>query len=327
MFDISALDKVRIGVLGDLALDIHWYADMTKSELSRETPHYPLPVYKEEVTPGAAGNVAANLAALDLKTVSVCGVLGDDWRGDLMKKTFDGLNIDRTWLITEPGRVTNTYCKPMRCGISDTVYEDPRIDFCAKNKLEAGSEEKIISFLKYAETELDALCVCDQFQNGVLTDRVTAAVNKLSIPVFVDSRDRVYRFHSEKMTVKPNEVECSKSLLALGVTDELTDEEKAVKLAALTKTSVLMTLGEKGSVLADKNGIICVTPAVKVSGPVDICGAGDTSLSAFSAFLTAGASISEAAIFASLASAVTVKKIGVTGTASREEILNLYNEI
>ena len=61
--------------------------------------------------------------------------------------------------------------------------------------------------------------------------------------------------------------------------------------------------------------------ARKLDGELDICGAGDTSLSAFSCALAAGASLTEAAAFAGLASSVTVKKIGVTGTASVDEIL------
>ena len=65
MFDL--LDNVKIAVIGDFCIDIYWYADMTKSELSRETPHFPLPVQKEVMSPGAAGNVANNIAALKIE--------------------------------------------------------------------------------------------------------------------------------------------------------------------------------------------------------------------------------------------------------------------
>ena len=82
MFDLSLIGRVRIGVLGDAALDVHWYADMKKSELSRETPHYPLPVVREEFSPGAAGNLAANVAALLPGRLDFCGVIGGDWRGE-----------------------------------------------------------------------------------------------------------------------------------------------------------------------------------------------------------------------------------------------------
>lgn len=33
--------NARIGIIGDFCVDIYWHADMRKSELSRETPHYP----------------------------------------------------------------------------------------------------------------------------------------------------------------------------------------------------------------------------------------------------------------------------------------------
>ncbi|MBQ3591052.1 MAG: hypothetical protein II979_03855, partial [Clostridia bacterium] len=73
------------------------------------------------------------------------------------------------------------------------------------------------------------------------------------------------------------------------------------------------------------DGETCIgTPAVPSEGPLDICGAGDTSLSAFACLLAAGASPGEAAEAASVASAVTIRKIGTTGTATREEILQLY---
>ena len=59
--DLTKLGKGRIGVIGDFCLDVYWHADMTRSELSRETPHFPLPIVQERLSPGGAGNVVANL--------------------------------------------------------------------------------------------------------------------------------------------------------------------------------------------------------------------------------------------------------------------------
>ena len=94
MFDLSRIDNVKIGVLGDLAMDIYWYADMTKSELSRETPHHPLPVVREVMSLGAAGNLAANIAALEPAALHVCGVRGDDWRGELLTAHLRKISAD-----------------------------------------------------------------------------------------------------------------------------------------------------------------------------------------------------------------------------------------
>ncbi|MBO5218222.1 MAG: carbohydrate kinase, partial [Clostridia bacterium] len=76
---------------------------------------------------------------------------------------------------------------------------------------------------------------------------------------------------------------------------------------------------------ADGDAAPVHTDAVRVTGEVDICGAGDTSMAAFSACMAAGAKPCEAAEIAALASAVTVKKLATTGTASRAEILAAAN--
>ena len=79
------------------------------------------------------------------------------------------------------------------------------------------------------------------------------------------------------------------------------------------------TLGKRGSIVTDGDRTK-KADAVLFDGEVDICGAGDTSLSAFSAAIAAKTELKTAAQFAGLASGVTVRKIGVTGTASPEEI-------
>ena len=75
---------------------------------------------------------------------------------------------------------------------------------------------------------------------------------------------------------------------------------------------------ELGCVLFDGEPILC--PAYPVQPPIDIVGAGDTFLAALGTSIAGGASMETAARVASLASSVTVRKIGVTGTASRDEL-------
>jgi len=82
-----------------------------------------------------------------------------------------------------------------------------------------------------------------------------------------------------------------------------------------------MTLGERGCLLAEQGRIPVHVPAVPVEPPLDICGAGDSFLSLFALALAAGLAAPDAAAMASLASAVTIQKLGQTGTASRAEIL------
>lgn len=320
MFDLNRIGGISVGLLGDLAVDVYWYADMRKSELSRETPHFPLPVVREKMSLGAGGNVAANIAALKPRSLFVCGVRGDDWRGEILSSLLEEIGADVSGLTTEKGRFTQAYCKPMRMGISDVVYEDPRLDFAPSAPPAERTEEAILAWLDRIDGQIDVLCVCDQFPNGAVTDRVLARLCRMKTPVMADSRCRIGAF-AVNGVLKPNEDECGGALRSLGL--EVSDDREAMAraLAAHTGAAVLLTLGERGSLFCPAaSGPCVVTPAVKVEGPVDICGAGDTTLAAFACCTAAGASPAEAARIASAASAVTVGRIGTTGTASREEI-------
>jgi len=284
MFDLSKLDSVKIGVIGDFALDIYWHANMKKSELSRETPHFPLPVERERISLGAAGNAAANIAALCPGKLYVCGVMGDDWRGMLMREQLAALGADTSGMIIEEGRFTNAYCKPMRRN-GDVEYEDPRIDFAASAPVSQNTETAVLAWLEKTAPELDILCVCDQFANGIVTSAVREKVSSLEIPVIADSRDHIGEFHD--IILKPNEEECRAALLSLGEEAGNDDEANARLLARLCHSRVMLTLGERGSLWFD--GEARRMKSVKYDGPVDFCGAGDTFLSAFAVFTAAGA--------------------------------------
>ncbi|MDW7659432.1 MAG: PfkB family carbohydrate kinase, partial [Bacillota bacterium] len=299
---------------------------LTKSELSRETPHFPLPVVSERYAPGAGGNVAANLAALKPRSVQVLGVIGQDWRGDVLIRELDARGIDSSAIIRHPGRVTNAYIKPFRRGIADVEYEDPRLDFANHAPQAADLDEAVIATIDQLAGSVDIVCVSDQFANGCITDRVRNRLVRLAregLVIIADSRYRIGLFQG--CLLKPNELECA---LAVGVADphrarklnELAD--MARMLSKQAGSTICLTLGDRGCLLVEAKTLDTIhVPAVAVSPPLDICGAGDTFLSALATNLGSGTSESEAAYLANRASAVTIKKINQTGTATREEIM------
>ena len=313
----------EIAIIGDFCVDIYWHADMTLSELSRETPHYPLPVTAEKTSMGAGGNVAANLAALQPKKIYALSLIGDDWRGMLLRKIIKESKINDEYIIETAGRFTNAYCKPMRHGISATVYEDPRLDFESRVPISEETESKVIENLREIAKKVKVLCVADQFRYGIVTDKVRDEIVKLAkngLTVICDSRYNIGKYTD--CILKPNEVECWRAVYNNDGFINATEKDflkAANDLSEKNRARVFCTLGDKGSFVTDgKNGQRI--SAKRLTGELDICGAGDTSLSAFSLSVCAGASLADAAAFAGLASAVTVKKIGMTGTATAEEI-------
>ncbi len=324
------IKKVKAALLGDICLDVYWQADMTKSELSRETPHFPLPVVKERMSPGGGGNAAANIAALQPESIKVLGVVGRDWRGDALVKKLQEAGTDTGSIVVSETAGTNAYCKPIRKGISSVEYEDPRLDFNNYEELPRGDEVKLLEALEQCAGRIDVLCVSDQLPYGCITQEVRnklLSLAKAGLKVVVDSRDRINLY--THAILKPNEVEGTRAVYKDGQPSSMKLEDyfdTARVLAKRNQSKVCMTMGPKGCVYADSQTAIHI-PSHDVKPPIDFCGAGDTFLSAFSCAIAAGAEPWEAASFANLAADVTIKKLGVTGTASPEEIRERHRQV
>ncbi len=318
---MSGIDRARLAVIGDFCLDVYWLADMRKSEISRETPHFPLPIVEERLQPGGAGNVVCNLLALKPASVRALGVVGRDWRGRALCDCLEQAGADIGGFVQENGYVTNAYCKPLRRGISEIIYEDPRLDFENHRPIAKETEERLLSELD--ALNVDTLCVCDQLRWGCITKPVREKICRLGeqgMRVIVDSRDRIGEYRG--VWVKPNEVEAARAMPQLSPDDHAS---LARAMYARAGKGAIVTLGAKGCVVCEDGERVVSVPAREVEPPIDFCGAGDAFLSALACAMCAGATTEEAALFANTASAVTLKKLNMTGTASREEIRALWN--
>ena len=319
---LDRMDGARVALIGDLCLDLYWKADMRLSELSRETPHHPLPVVSERWSPGGAGNAACNLAALRPGRLTLLGVVGEDWRGGLLIGALEAAGIDCGRVVKSGQVVTNAYIKPLRAGISDVVYEDPRIDFENRAPLPAAIEGRLIEALDAAEKDFDVLLVSDQLEYGCVTGAVRRRVCEMGRAgkrVIVDSRSRIGLYRD--VIVKPNEVEASRAYGdGSAVADPAAMARLAMAASGRTGRVAVVTGGPLGCFVAD-GGKVARVPAPPTNGPIDTVGAGDTFLAALGAALAAGSDLREGAALANLASAVTIRKVGTTGTASRAEVL------
>lgn len=326
---LPQLDKIRIGVLGDACLDIYWIADMTLSELSRETPHFPLPIVEERTSPGAGANVAACMAALGVGRVEMISIIGTDWRGRelTMRLKETGVDIERLLIVDE--RITPTYCKPIRRGISDVSCEDPRLDFDNRANLSDCILERWLAWIQQATGDLDAMVVVDQLPLGVVTAEVREWLGeaRFPFPVVVDSRDRIGEFRG--VVLKPNEIELLRAVrpgMRFSQIDPGLVRDAALQLQASAGGPVCVTRGEAGALWVEE-GTVVEIPTARLEPPLDPVGAGDAFLAAFTAARSVGATGPEAAALGNLVAAIVTKKIGTTGTATPEEILQRFGEV
>jgi len=316
------LDKLKgfsVAVAGDYCLDKYVHVDPALAEISRETGRTAHQVTRIRTFPGAAGTVCANLASLGFGSVRCFGVTGDDGDGYELRRGLTAIGCDCTNLLAED-RLTNTYMKPL-----DTeMREMDRMDFRTRAPIPQNVAELLAGRIETALDNLNAVIIVDQFDasdeglvSGYFLNRIYAMAQKRpDVLFYADSRARPGDFAG--MTVKCNHIEAA---LSAGLTPDWRNmPEIARRLMAKTGRPAFITCGEQGVVSVDGTGVT-LSPAVRAEGPLDIVGAGDAASGGIIAALCSGAPPEEAAFFANLTSSITIKKLGVTGTASPEEVL------
>jgi rfaE bifunctional protein kinase chain/domain len=312
--------EVRLLVFGDFFLDQYLVVEPGLAEISVETGLEADQVVEIRRNPGAAGTVCSNLAALGIRTEAM-GIVGDDGEAFELLRGLQNRGVGTTLMLRSPERVTPTYIKPMRRRQDGAEDEMGRMDIKNRTTTPPELERRLIANLKSVVESFDGFFISDQVEErecGVVTAATRSAFSRLARrdpgKVFLaDSRSRIAEFRG--VMIKPNQAEAAR---ALG--DSGGDKWGILRrLFGIARRPVFLTCGEEGIFGFDGgSGFHC--PAVPVSGPLDIVGAGDSAGAGIAAALCAGATARESAAIGNLIASVTVRKLGTTGVASREEV-------
>ena len=140
--------------------------------------------------------------------------------------------------------------------------------------------------------------------------------------VTVDPKPSNIKNYIGASSMTPNKKE---AFLCLKDSNTKDIDEVGVKIRDILKLdNLLITRSEEGVSLYDENGITSIPTFAKEV--FDVTGAGDTVISLYTLSRSAGATWEEAAKIANTAAGIVVGKIG-TSTATKEEIIDFYNEI
>lgn len=323
---LATIPGRTVGVLGDLFLDRYLDIDPALNEPSVETGLTAYQVVKVRSYPGAAGTVINNLAALGVGRIYPIACIGDDGEGYELRQALRALPaVEQGGIIPSEARRTPTYTKPML-----GKEELNRLDIKNRTPTPKGIQERIIELLDEAWPQLDALLVLDQVSEpdcGVVTARVREHLAKLAQEepskfVLADSREQIGKFRN--VCVKPNQNEC----LALISNAEPNDLDHAsVQLTHRANCTVFCTDGPRGITIFSNQKKDAYVPAYPVSGPIDICGAGDSCSAGIACSCVSGLTHEQAAAFGNLVASITIQQLGVTGTAPPEKVRARWREV
>jgi rfaE bifunctional protein kinase chain/domain len=311
---------MTVVVLGDFVADVFESGEI--SRVSREAPVLILRHRKTEIMPGGGANSASNFASLGAKVVPVSAV-GDDETGNALIRAFREKRVDVRGILKVPGWTTPTK-KRFLAGWAHTVGQQVlRVDYEPAGEIPDGIRKKLRVLLQSELKKADALAISD-YGFGVAAPAEVPEMSRLKkgIPVTLDSRYRLTEYAGAGITAAtPNEPELE-ALHHTGIGRNLAELERcgSATRSQMKLDSLLVTRGRDGMALFQVGQKTIHIPVHGSDQAVDVTGAGDTVLAAFTLALASGASALEAAHIANIAGGLVVMKRG-TATVSREELL------
>jgi sugar/nucleoside kinase (ribokinase family) len=211
------------------------------------------------------------------------------------------------------------YAKPFLTG-----NEESRFDFGTFNAMTVDLEDCLIASLAATAATSDVVVLNQQIPNGItgraLVERINGVIAAYpEVPFVVDARHIADAYRAA--VLKLNIAEACRYLgvpfhHAIGRSEAL---DYAGEIHLRTGKPAFITRGAGGIVVAADGDVVSV-PGLRIHGPVDTVGAGDTVAAALAAALGSGQSARQAAELANVAAMITVQKLGTTGTASPQEI-------
>ncbi len=323
---IARFPTRRIAVVGDFFLDKYLDVDPALAETSVETGKAAHQVTAVRCDPGAAGTVTNNLSALGAGTLHAVGFTGDDGEGYDLRAALARIRCSTEHLHRVPARRTPTYLKPRDAGDPTLAGEHSRYD--TKNRAATPPEVSMqaVESIDRLLPGLDALIVMDQVEEdecGAATAAVRRAIAERAprfprVVFWADSRRRIRLYRG--VIVKPNQFEAvGRENPAPGDEVPIEDLRRAVlEMRRVTGAPVCATRGARGMVVSDPEWT--VIPGVRIEGPTDPTGAGDSATAGAVLALCSGASLPEAALVGNLVASITVQQFATTGTARPEEL-------
>ena len=308
-------------LLGDFVADVFHYGEITR--VSREAPVLILRHRETQIVPGGGANAANNFASLGAKVIPISAV-GDDDAGARLINAFRDRHIDTSRIVRAKGWTTPTKTRFL-AGWAHTVAQQVlRVDYEPTHPLSESDRKKLRAHLLAKIARADALAISDYGLGVVnLADLRNAITGvKKNIPITLDSRYRLTDYKRAGITAAtPNEAEME-ALHHTVIGKNLPELERcaAATLSEMKLRSLLVTRGKDGMALFQSSAPPVHIPIYGSDQAVDVTGAGDTVLAAYTLALSSGATPLEAAHIANIAGGLVVMKRG-TATVSRAELL------
>jgi D-glycero-beta-D-manno-heptose-7-phosphate kinase len=317
---VEKFSTKTVVLLGDFVADEFQFGDI--SRVSREAPVLILRHRETKLVPGGGANAANNFAALGARVRPVSAV-GDDGEGAGLIAYFRAKKIDTSGIVRVKNWKTPTKARFL-AGWAHTVGQQVlRVDYEPNQSLPSLAQAKLQNVLNAKLRGADALAISDYGFGAASPELVRAAKTKRKVLTTLDARYHLGAYAKAGIdSATPNEGELEAQHHAQ-IGQDIKELERCGRetLGSMRMGALLVTRGRDGMALFENSGAVTHIPIHGSNQAVDVTGAGDTVLAAYTLALASGASPLESAHIANIAGGLVVMKRG-TATVSRHELLD-----
>ena len=323
---IKKLSAPKVLVIGDLAIDEMVYG--YTSRMSREAPVLILHHYETKQLLGAASNAAHNLSAINGRNVGVIGLYGEDYYGPVLLKVLNDAGINTDFTVKDPERVTTVKTRISGSCSQSVTQQIVRIDRETQTPVSEKTEQAVIEKMEKAIPLYDAVILSD-YNIGILTDKIIRKAieiaKKHNKVIVVDAQKNLERYKGAT-ALTPNQPD-TEGFLGYKITDSETLKKAGEDMLKRTEAKcVLITRGDKGMALFDRERGEFDVPVFNKTSVFDVTGAGDTVVALFTLGLAAGLKPEIAAIIGNLAASIVIRYFGCA-TTTISELLSVLSKI
>lgn len=312
----------RVLVVGDVMVDRY-----IRGSVNRISPEAPVPIVRLREADrrlGGAANVALNLRNMGAEVI-LCAVVGDDDEGRTFIESASRDGLDTSAIVVDAGR-----CTTVKTRVISGNQHLLRIDEEDLHPLDAAISGQLLAMIdSLLHSSPPDVVLLQDYDKGVLNEKtipdIIRSCRTLDIPVAVDPKFIHFMDYKGVTLFKPNLKELGEGLGRMVAPTE-TDLERACQdlHRHLDHTLSLITLSEKGIFWFDhrngRSGLVPPTPR----DIVDVCGAGDTVISAAALALAAGWPPDAMAALANLAGGQVCERVGVV-PVSLERLMDEFS--
>jgi D-beta-D-heptose 7-phosphate kinase/D-beta-D-heptose 1-phosphate adenosyltransferase len=308
---LAQLPRPRVLIVGDLILDRYVWGSV-----ERISPEAPIPVLaarSTEVRLGGAGNVAANLRAMEAE-VELLGVVGVDERGRDLCSLLAAIGVEPAGLLRLPDRPTTEKTRLLGAG-----SQMLRVDWEEARALSDQQGRTLTRDLAPRLERAQAVVLSD-YGKGVLCPvvlrAVIAAAGKAGVPVLVDPKGADYGRYRGATLVTPNRREAEEALNRR--LPQLSDLPQGIRdlIAAAGVEAAVITLGADGMYYRWREREGHVSTAARAV--FDVTGAGDTVIAHLALGLASGLDFELSVALANHAAGIVVGKRGAASVTRVE---------